>query len=772
VHRAARIAESGNGGQILLSGEIRAELPDDDKQATLGTVRFLGSHRFKDLPYPENVYEFQIPDLPGKFPPIKSIDILPTNLPQTTTAFVGREAEAAEVSKLLTNGSTRVVTLTGPGGAGKTRLSIEVAKYLINHFRDGVFQVQLGGINDSRLVCPAIAQVLRVPDYPARTIIEDLKHFISGRCMLLILDNFEQVIDAADDLAAIVDYCAQLRLLITSREPLHLNTEIEFPVSPMAVPEEADSEDEIAGFDSVKLFADRAVAIRKDFVLDERTTPFVARICRRLEGLPLAIELAASRLQILDVSELADRLDKSFSALGRGPRDVDVRHQTLRDAVMWSYNLLDPKEQAYFRHLGIFRGGFDLSGAEAICPIDQTDGTDILDVIASLTEKSLLTTRTTEGGSRFRMLEPIREFAYGQLEESGEVARFAGNHCDYFLALAESVAPQIVTAQQRRAVTAVLADMDNIRAALSWCLETQRIGQASRFLRALLWLWIPRGWFSEGRSWAERALAVADASESTAEAAVLHDVAGWLQMISGDYAGSLPRFEQSHRIFSALGDEKETARAMITLGITKAVSTGGAEGPDLIMAALERCRELDDRDGTSLALIALGEGARAGGDIDAAAECYREALALMRQSDNQYWIGALLLNLSHCMLKKGDLPATLGHLREVIDLATGYDYPMMTNLYVALMGELLGRDGDFANAARLLGAAASMVEAIGVQFEPADQAEFDAAIQAATDDLGDAPFKQAYDEGFNWSPAAAIAFARQYNEFHNKELAR
>jgi tetratricopeptide (TPR) repeat protein len=211
---------------------------------------------------------------------------------------------------------------------------------------------------------------------------------------------------------------------------------------------------------------------------------------------------------------------------------------------------------------------------------------------------------------------------------------------------------------------------------------------------------------------------------------------------------------------------------MITLGNTKAVTTGGAEGPDLIMAALVRCRELDDRDGTSLALIALGEGARAGGDIDAAAECYREALALMRQSDNQYWIGALLLNLSHCMLKKGDLPATLGHLREVIDLATGYDYPMMTNLYVALMGELLGRDGDFANAARLLGAAASMVEAIGVQFEPADQAEFDAAIQAATDDLGDAPFKQAYDEGFNWSPAAAIAFARQYNEFHNKELAR
>ncbi|MEM6463309.1 MAG: adenylate/guanylate cyclase domain-containing protein [Pseudomonadota bacterium] len=761
VHRASRISQAAYGGQILLSSVTRGEL-SSTTESKLGAIRYLGSHRFKDLSFPENIYELNVPGSDAEFPPIRSMENRPIFLPRTKTTFVGRRSELAKVSEIITSSPARIVTLTGPGGAGKTRLSIEVAKMLSEHFVDGIFQIQLGGIADARLVCSAIAHTLHVPDYNGRLVIDDLKHFVGDRKILLIIDNFEQVIDAAQELAELADACEQLKLLVTSRAPLNITEEIEFQVSAMSVPRINETTTSIDSYDSVQLFLSRARAKQPGFFLDSNNAHSIARICRRLDGLPLALELAASRLHVLSVTELADLLDQSLSALGRAPRDVDSRHKTLRNAVLWSYQSLNDDECALFRKLSIFKGGFDMSAAQSVCLDSQNTKPDVVDLIDSLCEKNLIVALHGEGLSRFRMLEPIRQVAGEQLQEQNEFDYVADLHCKYFLELVKHNSDGIVGSNQRTSVTNIHQESDNVRAAIEHCITKNDIGGAAEYLKSLLWLWIPRGQFTEGQKWAEQALSALDKGQESRAVAVLCEVAAWLQMISGDYPGSLPRFERAHRLYGEAGNDHELARSMITFGITSAVASNGESGPEMIMEALGKCRELGDDFGAALALIAMGEGARAMGQLDVASDCYKEALTLMKEQDNQYWIGALLLNMAHTTLKQGDLEETQRYLDEVVSLASEYDYPMMINLYVALMGELSADRGDYKRAAQLFGAATSMVGELGVKFEPADQATLDEHIAITTEALGPADYKKCFEEGMDWPIGKALDVARTH----------
>ncbi|WP_287316585.1 AAA family ATPase [Mesorhizobium sp.] len=758
VHRAARISEAANGGQILISSVTMAEL-DKDKVDTNTGFRFLGSHRLKDLLFPENIYEVQVAGLRTDFPPIKSIDNHPTNLPKAANVFVGRQNDLAAISDLLVRDNERMVTLAGPGGAGKTRLAIEAAHSLVPFYGDGVFLVALGGVTRPSLVLSMIAQTLGVPEYQGRTVLEGLTHFLATRHVLLVLDNFEHLLDASPDLRTLQKSCPRLDFLITTREPLRLSEEVIYPVSPLALPESprAGQQQDAARSDAVQLFADRARTAKRDFLLDERTTPLVAKICRRLDGLPLAIELAASRLRILSLSELSDRLNESLSVLGKAHHDT--RYTTLNEAMSWSFRLLSTEEQHCLARMSVFRGGFSLLAVEFLCGAQMPSGLPLVEILMSLCEKNFLMTNTAGGSSRFTMLETIREFATAKFDNPEDSASCKALHADYYLQFAEKISPGLVGSDQRRLVSELQMEMDNVRAALGWSLEKADFDYICRFLQALLWYLIPRAQFTEGLLWVDRALAIASEIEESREYAVLNDIAGWLKLISGDYAGALPHFKAAHELFTALGSSRDVAKTMITLGATTAATMDGDEGPNLVISALKLCREQNDTHSAGIALIALGEGSRAAGDTQTAAQCYEEALVLMRQSDDQYWMGALLLNMCHVSLSSGDIEGAPRYLREAIQLANEYNYTMMINLYVALAGELALKKGNTEDAARLFGAATSMLRDVGVVFEPADQVEFSKAIEAAKSQLGSQRYNDLHAEGLSWEKSRALEFA-------------
>lgn len=741
VHRAARISDAGNGGQILISSATMAALRTSEKFNEFD-VRYVGVHRLRDLQYPEHLYEVA-PGAEVVERRLRSVDARMTNLPTSTNSFVGRGRDIAKISELLKDASGHIVTLTGPGGSGKTRLAIEISKRLQDFFSDGVFFVSLEAIAEESLVLPAIAQVLGVLEFPGRSLLDGLKRIIGSAKTLIVVDNFEQVASAAVQLSEIASACPNLRLLITSRELLHVQMETEYRVAPLVLTGAKASPSE-----ATLLFEDRAKQVVPGFSLSDDNAETVAEICRRLDGLPLALELAASRLKFLSVRELLSRLSAGLDVVGRSGK-ADQRHSTMKNAVDWSYRSLGSAEQKAFAELSIFSGGFRLESAEFL------RGENLLEVVSSLCEKNLLIAENFGGEPRFRMLETIRKFGI-ELLPADRAEQLKSVHATYFLGVVESMAKGFVGPGQRGHVTRVLSEEDNIRAAISWSLESGLTEMTGRFAKALLWYWIPRGRFTEGLAWLERAAASLPENANPSERATILDVYGWLKMISGDYAGALPLFERAHALYRSLGHDDELAGSMTTLGITKAVTEGGMEGPQMIMTALEKQKEAGNPHGIALALIALGEGARAGGDYDAASQCYEEALSLMQDDHDLYWTGALLLNLANVHIYKEDWDRASQRLKNVFELAQEYDYPMMINLYVALKGRLALKLGDARQAARLFGAVDSLLSSLDVHFEPADQAELDESIADAKGRLG-AAYADEYTAGRSLSRDQAIA---------------
>ena len=536
VHHAARVMAAGHGGQVLVSESTRALLDDGTN------VRDLGKHRLKDLSRPQRLYQLELDGLPSEFPPLKTLDNRPTNLPVQPNELIGRERELEEAAALLTNG-LRVLTLTGTGGTGKTRLALQLAAEVVEVFPNGVFFVSLAPVRDWELVPPTIARTLGLREQAGETVVETLYGYLGDKELLLVLDNFEQVLAAAPAVAGLCSSSPGLKLLVTSRTPLRLSGERTYPVPPLELPE------------SIQLFGERAQAAALEFDVTQENEDAVAEICRRLDGLPLAIELAAPRIRSLPPAVLLRRLDQRLKLLTGGAQDLDERQRTLRATIEWSYELLPEAERELFAQLGVFVGGSRLDAAEALC--DCVD-IDVLDGLHSLVEKSLLRQRPdADGEPRFWMLETIREYALGLLDEAGALADARERHAELFLGLAEEADVESRTGDRAAWFDRLDADNANLRAALDWA-EEQRDGELMLRLATALWaFWATRGQIAEGTRMLEEAIDLAGRRPARALLGLctLRILRGEGETLEDDIRGALRECEE-------LGDEYSITQAL------------------------------------------------------------------------------------------------------------------------------------------------------------------------------------------------------------------
>ncbi len=472
LNRVARLLAAGHGSQILLSLAaaelVREQLPPD------ADLRDLGAHRLRDLTYPEQIFQLVAANLPTTFPPLNALDPRRTNLPAQPTLLIGRDQEVAAVCALLRGPEVRLLTLTGPGGTGKTRLGLQVAAELLDAFADGIYFVDLAPIRDANLVVSAIAQTLGLTGRGDQPLRDRVRAHLRDKRLLLLLDNFEQVLDAAPVVAELLAACPQLKVLVTSRMPLQLRGEQEIPVPPLALPDlhRLPELAALSQYAAVALFIQRARAVQLDFAVTNATAPAVAEICHRLDGLPLAIELVATRVKLLPIPALLARLDNRLKLLIGGARDLPARQQTIRTTIAWSYDLLTAAEQRLFRSLAVFVGGCTLDAATTVCNANSDLPMDVVDGIAGLLNQSLLRQKEgTDGEPRFWMLETIREYTVERLEGSGEAEAVRRRHAAYYLAFAEAAQPQLLGAERAGWLDRLEAEHDNLRGALGWALD-------------------------------------------------------------------------------------------------------------------------------------------------------------------------------------------------------------------------------------------------------------------------------------------------------------
>jgi predicted ATPase/class 3 adenylate cyclase/DNA-binding CsgD family transcriptional regulator len=655
VVHAARIMSVGHGGQVLLSPTtcelVRQNLPDGV------SVRDLGEHRLKDLQRPGRVYQLVIAGLPADFPPLKSLNNRPNNLPIQLTQLIGREQGMAIALNFLQREHVRLLTLAGPGGTGKTRLALQVAAELSDVFSDGVYFVNLAPISDPELVVPAIAQTLDIKEIADQTLLNLLKAFLHPKHVLLLLDNFEQVVGAAVYVAELLAACPLLKVLVTSRAALHVQGEQEFAVPPLVVPDLKHLPDLVAlsQYEAVALFLQRAQAVKPEFQVTNSNAPAVAEICIRLDGLPLAIELAAACIKMLPPQAMLTRLGQRFTLLTSGAQDVPARQQTLRNTIAWSYDLLDRGEQRLFRRLSVFVGGAIPEALEALYTTLGDEPGLVLDGIASLIDKSLLQQTEQEAVEpRFVMLETIREYGREALTAHGEVEATRQTHAMYYLALAEAAELEWEGTQESAWFVRLEQEHDNLRAAMGWLLERREAEMALRLGAALWWFWRECGTYHEGWTFLERAL------EGGEEVAVLLRAKALLA--AGNLAGSLGHYErgealcqESLALYRAIGDTKGIGTAVFHLAEIVYFRGDLAAAWLRFEESLVLARAVGDKSLVAWALDGMAMVAIAQGEYARARQLVEECLALFRTLGSKKGIAESLLWLAETMFSQGEL---------------------------------------------------------------------------------------------------------------------
>jgi predicted ATPase/class 3 adenylate cyclase len=635
VHRAARISAAGHGGQILLSQTTRDLVQHD---LPLGaSLRDLGPHRLKDLQHPEHLCQLVLPELPADFPPLKSLEAHRQNLPVQLTPFLGREQELAAVRERLLHEEVRLLTLTGPGGTGKTRLGLQAVADLIHAFEDGVFFVELAPISDPGLVASAIAHALGVRENQGQPLLESLRDYLREKALLLVLDNFEQVLEAAPVVLELLTAAPRLKVLVTSRAPLHLRGEKEFPVLPLGLPDRVNlpPAERLSQYAAVALFIQRAQDVRPEFDVTNENAPAVAEICYRLDGLPLAIELAAARMKLFTPEALLARLENRLKLLTGGARDLPARQQTLRGAIAWSYDLLEDAEKQLFRRLSVFVGGCTLEAAEAVCNLAGDLEIDLLDGIASLMSKSLLRQEEKAAGEpRFWMLETIREYALECLATSGEAEQLRHQHARFFLKFVEAIEPRLKELNPWVWLDQLELENDNLRAALAFSLATDPEETAARLAAALPEFWQVRGYLSEGRRWLDDALAKSQRCSDPLRAKLLN-AAGAVARSQPDYLSARDFYQQALTLYRALHDHARVVESLHGLGWVAWFLGEAASARGYMEEALTLSRETGDNRGAARSLTNLGKMHDISGQPATARAQLDEGLALFRQLADQ-----------------------------------------------------------------------------------------------------------------------------------------
>ncbi len=694
VHRAARICSAGYGGQVLLSQTTRELVVND--LPTGVALRDLGEHRLKDLLNPEHIYQLVIPELQDDFPLLKTLSARPNNLPAQTSEILGREKDVEALKQLLLRNDVRLVTLTGPGGTGKTRLSLHIGASLIDEFNDGVFLVPLAPTVDPALLPSSIATALGIPEDTSKSVIDSLKQRLREKNLLLMLDNFEQVVDAAPFVADLMRTCPRLKILVTSRIVLHLTGEREYPVQPLSLPDlnRLPSVEILSQFASVSLFIQRAMAVKPDFVVNNENAPAVAEICFRLDGLPLAIELAAARIKLFSPQALLARLGSRLEFLKGGARDLPARHQTLRQAVGWSYDLLNESEKALFRRLAVFVSGCTLDAAEAVCR--KKEDLDVLDGIAALVDKSLLRqVDRSEGEPRFIMLETIREYGLECLTASGEADATRRAHAEHFLSLAETAEPKLTGPDQKIWLDHLEADIENFRYAMSWAESNREAEIGLRFGGALWRFWVVRGHMIEGQHRLKSLLSLPGAEARTKpRAKALHGIATIMHELS-DYVSARACIEESLSIYREIDDTKGIAAELNNLGWV-AIQTGDPEaGRRLSEEGLALHRELGDTRGMALALNNLGWLAVFQGDLAAAVSFQKENLRLRRELSDRRGIAFAQTSLAWVLGLRGEYEKAKQLLEEARITLNELRDNQLLGFAFSIMGTISADQGDF-----------------------------------------------------------------------------
>jgi predicted ATPase len=626
------------------------------------------------------------------------------NLPAWPTPFVGREKEITRVRDILRREDSRLVTLTGPGGVGKTRLGLRVAADLLGDFEDGVFFIPFETSRDRTLVISTIADTLGVREISGRPLLETLKDYLRSKHMLLALDGFERAISAAPLVAEILMDCPKLKVLVTSRAPLHLRGEREFPVLPLALPDSRQPLpiEELSRYEAIMLFVQRAVDVKPDFALTDENAQTVAEICERLDGLPLAIELAAARIKMLPPQALLTRLSSRLELLTGGARDLPPRQQTLRNAIDWSYDLLDKSEKVLFRRMAVFAGGCTFDAAEPVCNAAGDLECDILEGMTSLVDESLL--RQGEGVSgepRFWMLQTIREYGLDRLAESGEAAAVQRRHADFFLALAEQVESKLRSGERDTGLQQAEAEHDNLRAALVWNQTADEGETGLRLAGALWWFWYLGGHWSEGRGWLEGALTRTGAGSPVAVRAKALLGVGVLAAAQGDGAVALPKLQESNAQFRDVDDQHGLAYALAFLGTVMRWHGDPTAGRSILEESVALFRRMGEKWGLALALGLLGDALIVLGREEEAQSQSEESVALFRELGDKWGLALALTSLGDIALQRSDDAAARSWLEESVAILREVRDKSYIGLPLLRLGDVARHQGGYERAAEL-----------------------------------------------------------------------
>ena len=754
VHRAARIAAAGHGGQIVVSEAARAAVGEGLPAGS--SLRDLGAHRLKDLAQPEHVYQLDVSGLPVEFPALRSLDARANNLPVQLTSFVGREAEIAAVQELLDR--SRLVTLTGPGGAGKTRLALQVAAERLLRHSDGAFFVELAPISAADLLPSAIAAALLIREATERPLLDSVTDALRDRDLLLVLDNFEHLQDAAPIVGGLLAVAPKLRVLVTSRARLNLRGEDEYSVPPLRIPDarHLPTLAELSQFEGVNLFIERARSARHDFEVSAASAPAIAEIVSRLDGLPLAIELAAAKTRILTPEAILGRLGSRLAFLRGGARDLPARQQTLREAIDWSYQLLRPDDQRSLRWLGVFMGGFAIAAADGLLSRSGQEG-DAVEVLETLADQSLLRrVQEQDGEPRLSMLETIREFALERLAEAGELDDARRRHAEVTLALAEALEPRLASSSE--ALDAMTHDHDNLRAALSWAIETGKAETGLRLGYAAWRFWQRRGHFREARSWFDRLLALPGAAALTAARAKGLTGAAGIAYWQNDYASALGWYREAEEIIRGLGDPAWLADALYNTGETAALTGDMATVAAKLGEGEAIGRELGDDAILARFLQAMGYMAFMGDQLEAARVPLEEALAVALRGSDPAAIFIGHHTVGQVARLQGRFDDAARHYREAIRL--GFELGDIAQMTEPLQGlaAVLVATGDAERGVRLLGANDAIRERLGGG-PPPEWLRLGDPLADAKGTIGEAAYARAWEAGRRMSVDEAVAEA-------------
>lgn len=755
LNRTARLLNLAHGGQVLLSGPAAelagSALPDGARLVDLG------AHRLRDLQRPERIFELHHPDLPTGFPQLRSLEYLPTNLPQQLTSFIGREPEIAEVKKLLSG--TRLLTLTGSGGCGKTRLALQVAAEVLDEYTDGIWLVELAALRDPELVDRTVCAALKLPEEPGQDALTTLIRHLEPRKEMLVLDNCEHLVDSVATLVEnLLRACAGLRVMATSREGLGVAGETLWRVPSLSLPSKRGQESELdldsaLSYEAVRLFVDRARSLVPGFRLTPAGAASIAGICRRLDGIPLAIELSAAMVNVLSPEQISDRLVDFFKVLTRGSRTALPRQKTLLGAIQWSYDLLTEPQRMLLRRLSVFVGGWTLEAAEDVCSGDGIEPEDVLELLTALVAKSLVIVDDVSIGTRYGLLESVRQFAYDHLIGYNEAEARESSHHEYFLWLSERSHVNLQGPSEGIFLERLEREHDNFRAAL---MRATSVSKRLRLATGLHRFWMIRGHLSEGSSWLAGTLSRSQPTGDTIEAKA-NNAAGILAWLQGETALANRFLERARDIYMSTCDTRNLHGVLSNLASLKCEEREFGVARQIFEECLAYYRSMNDDQHVAVVLSNLGAIALEEGRFQDAAEVLVESVGVHRRVGNQSDLATALNNLGHAQFRSGSYLIALENHRESLRIRHGLHDDRGTVLSLSALAIVLAKCGDAKRSIRLLAASHEVCLNLGISQPRAERELFCEAIELCHGQLDSHRYNVGWEAGKKMQVEEAVS---------------